>query len=396
MKIVHVITRLIVGGAQENTLLSCREQIARGHRVHLLTGPPLGPEGSLMPQAEAIDGLAIEVIPSMLRRIDPLRDWQARGALRQRLAAIDPDVVHTHSSKAGILGRAAARRGCPGAAVVHTIHGLPFPPRQNAFARGLYIALERRAARQTDHFITVCDAMIDEAVELGIAPRDCYTTVYSGMDVERFVHATESAGAIRRELDIPAGATVMVKVARLFHHKGHDDVLRAMAEIVEHHPTLYLLLVGEGILRGRLLHLAQRLGIAGRLRLAGLVAPERVPAYLHAADLLVHASMREGLARALPQALLCGRPVVSYDVGGAREVCHTGETGILVAPGDWRGLARAMDQLVSDRVSRRRMGERGKGLCIERFDYRRMVDGIQAVYDAALAARRTPAGESAA
>lgn len=384
MRILHVITRMIIGGAQENTLLTCEGQARRGHEVHLLAGPTTGPEGSLEERAHRNPDLGFEVVPHLVRRPAPWSDWRAGAELRRRLAELRPDVVHTHSSKAGILGRAAAARVCPGSLIIHTIHGLPFPPGQNPLVRSLYVSLERRAAARTDHLISVCDAMTDEAVAAGIAPRDKHTTVYSGMEVERFVHMGESVAAVRQEYDLPPGATVVVKVARLFHHKGHADVLRAFASILERHPTLHLLLVGDGSLRGRLERMARRLGVARRVRFAGLVEPDRVPALIHASDILVHASLREGLARVLPQALLSGRPVVSYDVGGAREVVHTGETGTLVSPGDWRGLARALDAMVGDRAMRQRMGERGRALCLERFDHNKMVDDILAVYEAAM------------
>lgn len=386
MKIVHVITRLIIGGAQENTLLTCAEQVARGHEVTLLTGPTTGPEGSLVQQGRSIEGLGFEVVPEMRRRVDPWHDHRAGQWLRRRLAELAPDVVHTHSSKAGILGRFAARKACPGALVVHTIHGLPFYPRQNVFVRMLYRHLERRAARCTDQLISVCDAMTDEAVAAGIAPRERFATVYSAVVVESFVHTAESPAAVRRQYDLPENATVTLKLARLFHLKGHADVLRALASIAEHHPTLYVLFVGDGLLRRRIERMARRLGVAHRVRFTGLVSPDRVPALMHASDMLVHASMREGLARVLPQALLSGRPVISYDVGGAREVVHTGETGTLVSPGDWRGLARAMDTMAGDRMMQRRLGERGRAMCLERFDHRHMVDEIMAVYDQAMQA----------
>lgn len=383
MRIVHVITRMILGGAQENTLLSCAEQAARGHQVTLLSGPTTGPEGTLVPRVRATPNLAFEEIPDLIRRPSPWHDSRADAALRRRLAALAPDVVHTHSAKAGILGRHAAAAACPQATVVHTIHGLPFYTGQNVFVRLIYTLLERRAARVTDRFISVCDAMTDEAVAAGIAPREKFTTVYSGMDVEAFVRAAASPESARRELDLPNGATVALKLARLFHLKGHGDVLRALAAIREHHPTLYVVFAGDGVLRQRLQRQARRLGVLDRVRFVGLVPPERVPVLMHAADFLVHASLREGLARVLPQAMLSGRPAISYDIGGAGEVVHTGETGTLVAAGDWRGLARAMDAMAGDRRMRQRLGERGRALCLERFDYRKMVDALLTVYEQA-------------
>jgi len=387
MRIVHVITRLIIGGAQENTLLSCRGQLQRGHDVHLVTGPERGPEGTMMAEARAIPGLQVEESPHMVRAVIPWLDWLAGRDLARRLRELQPDVVHTHSSKAGILGRCAAARACPKSLIVHTIHGLPFYHDQSSIVRGLYVWSERWAARRSDRLISVCDAMTEEALTFRIAPPGKFSTVYSGMDVEKFLHPDEPVARVRERYGLPAEALVIVKVARLFHRKGHDDVLRAFATVLRRHPTLHLLFVGDGVLRGHLERLARRLGLSPRLRWAGLVDPQRVPAIIHASDILVHASYREGLARVLPQALLCGRPVVSYDVGGAREVVHAGETGYVVQPGDWHGLARALDTLVSDRMMRSRMGERGRALCLEMFDHRKMVEQIEQIYAAGLKAK---------
>lgn len=388
MRIVHVITRMILGGAMENTLLTCEGQADRGHEVTLLSGPTTGPEGSLVQRAEASPKLVFETVPSLVRSVNPLRDWQALRQLRQRLGRLKPDVVHTHASKAGILGRRAASRACPGSLVVHTIHGQSFHEYQPVPIRRFYAFLERRMARVTDHIISVCDAMTEQAVAAGVAPLEKFTTVYSGMEVQRYLNPAEPVGRVRQKYDLPPEATVIVKVARLFRLKGHADVLRAFAQLVEHHPTAYLLLVGDGLLRHNLEHLTDRLGIRRRVRFAGLVPSEEIPSLIHAADILVHASLREGLARVLPQALLCSRPVVSYDVDGAPEVVHPGETGVLVSPRDWPGLGRAIDTLLSDKMMRRRMGERGREICREQFDHHRMVDRIEEVYHEALRRKR--------
>ena len=393
MRVVHVITRLIIGGAQENTLLTCRGQAERGHEVWLLAGPTSGPEGSMVEAARraanelSSGALHVEEVPGLIRAVLPWRDLAAARRLVRRLRQLEPDVVHTHSSKAGILGRDAAAKACPKALVVHTVHGLPFYPDQSSLVRALWVWLERWAARRSDHLISVCDAMTEEAAGFKIAPREKFTTVYSGMEVEKFLRPVEPVARVRHEFGLPPEALVIIKVARLFHRKGHADVLRAFASIVERHPTAYLFFVGDGLLRGHLERLAHRLSVQQRLRWAGLVQPDRVPALIHASNILVHASYREGLARVLPQALLCGRPVVSYDVGGAREVVHSGETGLLAPLGDWRGLARAMETLVGDRMLCQRLGERGREMCLEKFDQRRMVEEIEKVYAAALSRR---------
>src|SRR5262245_48877156 len=170
MKVAHIITRLILGGAQENTLLTVEDQQRDwGDEVTLITGPALGAEGSLIERARA-SAVDLRIVPEMRREIHPLRDWASYRALVRLLGEIRPELVHTHSSKAGILGRAAAARvGLP---AVHTIHGSPFHPYQSRLAYHAYRRAETWAARRTRRLISVCDAMTDQYVAAGVAPRE--------------------------------------------------------------------------------------------------------------------------------------------------------------------------------------------------------------------------------
>src|SRR4051812_36676166 len=178
MRIVHVITRLIVGGAQENTLLSCAGQHDLGHEVTLITGPALGPEGSLMERARTY-GYRVEVIDEMRRSILPVKDYRTYRRLVDRFRELKPDVVHTHSSKAGIIGRwAAARARVP--VIVHTIHGLAFTASTSRVVNYVYRLLERQAAPLTTKIVCVADAMRDQSLAGGVGRPEQYVTVYSG------------------------------------------------------------------------------------------------------------------------------------------------------------------------------------------------------------------------
>ena len=201
MRICHVITRLILGGAQENTILSCRGLHQRGHDVTLVTGPAIGPEGELLSAAQA-DGYRVIVLDAMRREIHPFRDWRAYRELVRLLRDLRPDVMHSHSSKAGILARAAASK-VGGMKIVHTIHGLPFHPYQGAAAHRLYVDLERHAGRKTDAIISVADAMTRQALAAGVGEAGQYTTIYSGMEVEPYLERPASADEFRRSLNLP-------------------------------------------------------------------------------------------------------------------------------------------------------------------------------------------------
>jgi glycosyltransferase involved in cell wall biosynthesis len=383
---VHVITRMILGGAQENTLLTCQGLIARGHDVLLLTGPTRGPEGELLGEA-ARRGVPVEEVPSLVRPISPLRDLAARGDLFERFRRLGPRVVHTHSSKAGVLGRLAARAaGVP--AVVHTIHGLPFHPYQGALRNWLYALAERYAAGRCDRIISVAEAMTRQAVAAGVAPPAKFTTVYSGMEVEGYVAARARREETRRRLGYADDDFVVAKLGRLFELKGHDFLLDAAARVVPAEPRARFLLIGDGVLREKLARRAERLGISGRVRFAGLVPAGEVPDFLAASDLVVHASLREGLPRAIPQALLCGTPVVAFDLDGTPEIVHDGQTGLLVPPRDVQGLAAAIGRMIREPELAARTAHAGRELAMRVFPAEIMVDRVAAVYEEVLAGRK--------
>jgi len=387
MRIAHIITRLIIGGAQENTVFTC-EDLIRSYNddVLLVTGPPLGPEGSLVDRARA-SGIPMEIVPQLRRAIHPWRDLVSYFRLKRVLRDFGPEVVHTHSSKGGFLGRAAARAaGVP--AIIHGVHGAPFHPYQGALARGLFRACERWAAARCDAFVSVADAMTDLMVNAGVAPREKFTTVYSGMEVEPFLRADEDRCATRRELGFADEHVVVGKIARLFHLKGHTYVIEAAQRVLRHCPQVRFLFVGDGILRGALERQLARAGLQDCFRFTGLVPPERIPCLIGAMDVLVHASLREGLARALPQALIAGKPVVSYDVDGAREVVVTGETGYLVPPQSVTPLADALIELARDRAQRERLGRAGRERCTDRFRHETMTRALRDLYQRLAAAPR--------
>ena len=384
MRVAHVITRMIVGGAQENTLYNCLD-LARlyGDEVLLITGPALGPEGRLLEQGRA-DGLKVELIDSLRRNIHPLWD---RKAYLELLRAIDqwrPDVVHTHSAKGGLLGRSAAwKRKVP--AVIHTVHGAPFHPYQNFLARKFFIACERWAAKRCHHMISVADAMTDLMVQAKVAPRSQFTTIYSGMEVQPFVEADNHRAAMRKKLGFEDHHVVIGKMARLFHLKGHEYLIQAAKLIPADEPHIRFLWVGDGILRQQFEQEIERAGMRHRFIFTGLVPPEDIPGYIGAMDALVHTSLREGLARALPQALIAQKPVISYDVDGAREVVIDNETGYLLPPKSVDSLYEAISRLAMSPELRQRMGQEGRSRFLDQFRHESMTERVRSLYARILA-----------
>ncbi len=386
MRVAHIITRLIIGGAQENTLFNVDDQHHMfGDEVCLITGPGLGPEGSLEQRARD-RGLDLRTLPELKRSLNPLQDWRSLRAIRKAFAEYKPDVVHTHSSKAGILGRLAAHQlGIP---AIHTIHGASFHFGQNPVLFHAYRWSERRAANWCSHFITVCNAMIDQYVAAGVAPREKFTTVYSGMDVEKFLTPSRPAAEVRASLNLAPTDIVFGKVARLFHLKGHEYLIEAAASVVSHFPNVRFLLVGDGILKAQFQSRIAELGLTDNFRFAGLVPPDKVTDYLHAMDAVVHTSDWEGLARVLPQGSIAGKPVISFDIDGAPEVCLHEETGLLVKHRDVQQLSQAMLRLARDATLRQRLGENGRQRFTEQFRHENMTARIREVYHRVLKERK--------
>lgn len=386
LKIVHVITRLIVGGAQENTLLSCEGQHDAGHDVTLMTGPALGPEGSLMERATRY-GYRVETLEPMRRSILPGKDLAVYATLVRRFRVLRPDVVHTHSSKAGILARYAAWKArVP--LVVHTIHGLSWTSSTRPLVNAIYKHLERRAARKCHKIVVVADAMTRASLAAHIGRPQQYVTVYSGMEIEPFTDPPTPRENVRRRLGLEPHHVAVCTIARLFHLKGHEDLLEHAPRLCRELPDLRFVWIGDGLLRPAFERRIAAMGLSDRFILTGLVPPSQVPELVNACDILAHPSRREGLARALPQGSLAGLPLVTYDIDGNAEALIEGETGYAVSAFDVDAFVTRIEQLARDPDPRRKLGERGRDFARSRFDARVMVDRLEAVYREALSAGR--------
>ena len=388
MKIVHIITRLILGGAQENTLITCKLLAERGHDVTLITGPAIGPEGALFEQTKTA-GYETIVVDNLRRAINPVYDIGAYLELKKILKRLAPDIVHTHSAKAGILGRYAgwalkgnlSKKDERFPLVLHTIHGLAFHEYQNALLNKLYIAVEKAAGQHTDAFLTVADAMTEKSKAAGIGVEKPYTTAYSAIEEDAFLTPPDPTDItdFRRKHHIPNEAVVIVKVARLFDLKGHEYVIESARRLAAKHDNCIWLFVGDGSLTEQLKNQIRFAGLEHRFKFTGLLPPEQIPLAIHSSDILVHCSLREGLARVLPQAMLCAKPIVSFDIDGAKEVVNE-RTGFLIEPENIDQLTDACAALIQNTELRCQLGENGKQSVMEKFTPDTMVDTIEKVY----------------
>jgi glycosyltransferase involved in cell wall biosynthesis len=380
MKIVHIITRLILGGAQENTLITCKGLAARGHDVTLITGPALGPEGQLFEQTKNQKYKTI-VVNKLRRQISPVLDIPAYREIKTLLEKIRPDIVHTHSAKAGILGRFAAYRLRNWPKIVHSVHGLAFHEYQNKLLNKFYIAVEKAAAKKTDAFISVADAMTRKSLAAGIGRAEQYITAYSAIEEEDFLNPImeQKRSQFRKNYDIPDNAVVLVTIARLFHLKGHEYIIESAKELAGRFDNCIWLFVGDGILKEQLQKQIADYDLSDKFRFTGLLPVEQMPLVIQSSDILVHCSLREGLARVLPQALLCGKPAISFDIDGASEVVNP-DTGRLIEPQNVEQLTDACAELLANTNLRTRLGKNGRESVKEKFSPEVMVDKIEELY----------------
>jgi glycosyltransferase involved in cell wall biosynthesis len=381
LRVLHVITRLIVGGAQENTLFTAIGQHRTpGFRVTLLAGIDDGPEGNLHDEARA-SGVDLRIMGELVRPLAPMTDAIALARLVAFCRRGRYDVVHTHSSKAGILGRLAARAaGVP--IVVHTLHSLVFGEHATRMQNALYIALKRLVAPLTHRFISVCDATRRGALARGIGRPEQHCTVYSGFPIEPFLRVREDVpvAEAKRRAGLAPEHLVVGKVARISQQKGHEYFVEAAQHIAAAEPRARFLLVGDGNQRLAIENLIDQRGLRERFVLTGRVPPEAVPALMQAMDVVVHTSVREGLARVIPQAAAVGKPVVGFALDGTPEAIQDGVSGFCARPYDAAHVAACVLEVLPDEDRRRRMGEAGRAFALANFPVDVMVARIHAVY----------------
>jgi len=391
-----------LGGAQENTLITCKELARRGHEVTLITGPAIGPEGELFEQTKN-QKYKVIVIGELRRAIEPVKDFISYRKIKRCLHQLQPDIVHTHSTKAGVLGRFAAYslRGTRGEGrgtkddgrgirdegrnpkpkIVHTIHGLAFHPYQSEWINKFYIAIEKAAAKRTDFFISVADAMTNQTLGAGIGKPGQYVTAYSAIEEEDFLEpiSQDKKREFRRKYGIDEDAIVLIIIARLFMLKGQGYIIESAKMLSKRFANAVWLFVGDGNLAEHYKEQVRQLGLADRIKFTGLLPTSQIPLAIQSSDILVHCSLREGLARTLPQAMLCCKPVVSFDVDGAREVVNE-KTGRLIEPKNVEQLTEACAELIQNKNLRERLGKEGREFVKERFSPEVMVDKIEEVY----------------
>ena len=347
ISVLHLITRLDLGGAQLNTLFTVEHLDAQRFAVVLLCGPG----GALKTSLAGSDRLI--VVPALGREIRIFKDLQALVQLTHLFKRIRPQIVHTHSSKAGILGRlAAALAGVP--VTLHTVHGFSFSPFQSFFKRNFYLFAEKLCRRLTSHFIFVARGDIDQARRRKLVAAN-FSLIRSGFPLDKFRARVADRAALKLKYDLPAGAFVCGTIAPFKPQKGLFDLAAIAALVIERNPAVVFFIAGDGEQRGELETDLRRRGIAANFRLPGFIAD--VENAMECFDIGLSTALWEGLPQSLVQLRLKKKAVVASDIPGNREVIRDGENGFLLPVGAHALFADAILRLAADAGLRRKLGE---------------------------------------
>jgi glycosyltransferase involved in cell wall biosynthesis len=371
IRVLTIITRLELGGAQRVAL----HTVSHLDREFFQAGLAWGPGDVLDDEARAFDDVARFEINDLGRPIAPLKDLRALAGLRAAIRRFRPQVVHTHSSKAGVLGRCAARlEKVP--VVIHTVHGFGFTPLQSPAKRAVFFRVEKLAARWTDHFVAVSQVNLDKGVELGLWTVDQASVIRAGVDLDRF-RVPGDGRETRLRLGVPEGAPLVTQIGNFKPQKAPLDFVHAAAQIADTMPEARFVMVGDGPLLGEAQARAAELGLADRLVFCGWW--DDVPGLLAATSVSVLSSLHEGLPCSVVESLAAGVPVVATAVDGTPEVIRSGVNGELVAPGDPTGLAEAVLGILTDDERRQSLAAAAAD-GLDDFDRDRMVRKLEELY----------------
>lgn len=383
--VLQIITRLIVGGAQETVVDTASLLDSNAFEVKVLSGPQTGSEGSLIEEVHE-RGVPLTILPTLVRQLSPVNDLRALWSLYRYIAQHRFDIVHTNSSKAGILGRLAARMaGVP--VIVHTVHGWSFHEHMPASRRRLYIFLEKLVDKMTSAFVVVTDQDIEKGLNYGIGSLSRYHLIRSAISLDAFNPFQIDSRQARAELGLPSEAPVIGCVGRFSEQKNPLEWIRVAAGIAEKRSDCCFLMVGDGPLRAEAEALIEQLGLSGRFVLPGL--RRDVHQMFAAMDVFLLTSLWEGLPRTIPQAMAMRIPVVAMRADGTAEAVLHGETGFLCDKGNTTQMADFCVQLIDDPQLRRNMGLAGRRYALEEFDVEVMIERIANLYQILLHNRRT-------
>ena len=386
VKVLHVITRLDKGGAAENTLLTTLGLDKRRYDAVLIKGLSIESDMSAeertsldegLKQAE-LKGVKLITLPSLIRRINPILDLRAFFRLYRIFLHEKPAIIHTHTSKAGILGRwASFFARVP--IVVHTPHGHIFYGYHGKVKTKVFIFIEKLTAIITDRIIALTKREKEDHVRFNISKPHKFAVIHSGVNLEDFSKNFDNNEELKKKLGIPITDSIVGTVGRLVEIKGHRYLLDAACLVLNKIENVTFLLIGDGYLMTELINHAYALGIGNKVIFAGWRSD--IPQLINTFDIFVLPSLNEGMGRVLVEAMAMGKPIVASDIGGIPDIVKDGANGILFPPRDVNAMAEAIIKLLSDRELRRKMGNEGKKQTSPAYGTSGMVEKIEGLYE---------------
>jgi glycosyltransferase involved in cell wall biosynthesis len=386
IRVLRVIARLNMGGPALHVAYLSAGLQSRGYDTTLVAGSLAIGEESMAGVAEGL-GVPIVTVPDLHREISPLRDIRAAYHVAEQIRRVRPQILHTHTAKAGAIGRLAALLAGDTAPpiVVHTFHGHVLRGYFGPLRSNVFRLLERFLAKRTTALVAVSPEVRDDLVALGIAPREKFTVVRLGIELDQRVGAGSEGAETRRVLGIAPDRFVVGWIGRMTGVKRTDDVLLAVQRLRDRGVDAVLCMVGDGPDRDAVELRARELGIMRDSLFLGY--QDDVAPYYAAFDALILPSANEGTPVSAIESLAGGRPVVATAVGGVPDVVRDGVDGFLVEPGDVDAMADRLARLAADADLRRRMGEAGAESVRARYAVERLLDDMDQLYRRLLAAK---------
>lgn len=376
IRVLHIITRMIIGGAQENTMYSAEMLDPSLFQVEVICGPQTGREGSLIEETRA-RGVNLTILPELVREVHPLKDILALIKLYFIIRRGNYHIVHTHSSKAGIIGRLAAKMaGTP--IILHTVHGWSFHDYMSIVKRNIYICLERWTARYCQNLIVVTQADKEKGLNEKIGKPEQYRLIRSAIPLENFQSNHPWKNIFRQELGIPVNEPVVGTISRLSPQKNPLEWVKIAGLISQQIPHIHFIIVGDGPLHQEVNELLQREGLSQKTTLTGL--HRDVGKFLNTMDVVLLTSLWEGLPRVIPEAMSVGIPIVAYAVDGINEVIRHRINGLLCEPHNLQQAANECIELIQNQPLRTKIIQTGKQTATEQFDLKQMIKDLQQLY----------------
>lgn len=370
-KICHIITRFLNGGAEENTLLTCNYSAKKGDNVTLIIGSDF--------EKEIIKKLDKRVklikINSLVRQINPIKDFLAFISISKKLKIIKPDIVHTHESKAGIIGRLSAKI-LRIKLIIHTVHILPFI-NVNFFKKNIYVLLEKLIANITDKFICVSKGMMNESLMYNIAPKSKYIVIHSGFDIKKFRNSKKNLKLINfKNLK---KTKIITMVGAFEKRKRQIEFLPIFKKLLKKDKNLLLILVGSGILLNYAKKKAQELKVKQNILFVGFSKfPEK---YIALADLCVMNSIREGLPRVVPQYIAAGKPVITSNLPGIEEIIKNSKNGFIFNQDNQIELYKKLYLMLNNKKTLKKITRGAKKTDVSKWSHLLMPVKIDKLYD---------------